>query len=160
MERHSNLLSRLEEIEHEIDSLDNDGLLSLSSTRIRDNVSATAHTTARCPTSRRCSPSMNEIPEASNPERLSFSNKTQPLPPRPAKTSQFLSECHRTKPMLLKFLNGKNENSLTIGMSTANLIRPINIDNTVESETEAKHSDKKRAKPETIVAKTPNSFAL
>ena len=69
MERYSNLLSRLEDIEHEIENLDDDGLLSRSSTMIRVDVSITTHTTARCPTSRRCSPSINEIPEASNPER-------------------------------------------------------------------------------------------
>ncbi|XP_075247137.1 uncharacterized protein LOC142340448 [Convolutriloba macropyga] len=72
MERYSNLLSRLEKFEHEIDSLDDDGLLSQSSTRISDDVSVTTHTTARYPTSRRCSPSMNEIPEASNPELQAF----------------------------------------------------------------------------------------
>ena len=103
MERFLNLLSRLEKFEHEIHSLDDDGLLSQSSTRIRDDVSVTTHTTARYPTSRRCSPSMNEIPEASNPERSSFSNKTPLLPPRPEKPSLFLSECHTTKPMLSKF---------------------------------------------------------
>ena len=52
MERYSNLLSRLEKLEHEIDSLDDDGLLSQSSTRIRDDVSVITHTTARYPTSR------------------------------------------------------------------------------------------------------------
>ena len=119
MERYSNLLSRLEKFEHEIDSLDGDGLLSQSSTRIRDDVSVTTHTTARYPTSRRCSPSMYEIPEASNPERSSFSNKTPPLSPRPEKPSLFLSECHTTKPMLSKFLNGNYENPLSMGMSTA-----------------------------------------
>ena len=152
MERYSNLLSRLEKFEHEIDSLDDDGLLSQSSTRIRDDVSVTAHTTARYPTSRRCSQSMNEIPEASNPERSSFSKKTPPLPPRPEKPSLFLSECHRTKPMLSKFLNGNNENPPTIGISTTSLFRPINIDNTFDSKTEVKHSDKNFAKPETTVA--------
>ena len=160
MERYSNLLSRLEKFEHEIDSLDDDGLLSQSSTRIRDDVSVTTHTTARYPTSRRCSPSMNEIPEASNPERSSFSNKTPPLPPRPEKPSLFLSEFHTTKPMLSKFLNGNNENPLSMGMRTASLFRPINIDNTLESKTEVKYSDRNFAKPETTVAKTLDRFAL
>ena len=89
MDRYSNLLSRLDKLEHETDSLDDDGLLSQSSTRIRDDVSVTTHTTDRYPTPRRCSPSMNEIPEASNPERLSFPNQTPPLPPRPEKPSLF-----------------------------------------------------------------------
>ena len=160
MERYSNLLSRLEKFEHEIDSLDDDGLLSQSSTRIRDDVSVTTHMTARYPTSQRCSPSMNEIPEASNPERSSFSNKTPPLPLRPEKPSLFLSECHTTKSMLSKFLNGNNENPLFMGMSTASLFRPINISNTFESKTEVKNWDKNFAKPETTVAKTLNSFAL
>ena len=160
MERYSNLLSRLKKFEQKIDSLDDDGLLSQSSTRIRDDVSVTTHTTARYPTSRRCSPSMNEIPEASNPERSSFSNKTPPLPPRPEKPSLFLSECHTTKPMLSKFLNGNNENPLSMGMSTESFFRPINIDNTLESKTEVKHSDKNFAKPETTVAKTLDRFAL
>ena len=167
LERYSNPLSRLEKFEHEIDSLDDDGLLSQSSTRIRDDVSVTTNMTARYPTSRRCSPSMNEIPEASNPERSSFSNKTPPLPPGPEYASNkfriaelslseslFLSECHTTKPMLSKFLNSNNENPLSMGMSTASLFRPINIDNTLESKTEVKHSDKNFAKPETTVAKT------
>ena len=160
MERYSNLLSRLEKFEHEIDSLDDDGLPSQSSTRIRDDVSVTTHTTARYPTTRRCSPSMNEIPEASNPERSSFSNKTPPLPPRPEKPSLFLSQCHTTKPMLSKFLNGNNENALSMGMSTASLFRPVNIDNTLESKTEVKHSDKNFTKTETTVAKTLDRFAL
>ena len=160
MERYSNLLSRLEKFEHKIDSLDDDGQLSQSSTRIRDDVSVTTHTTDRHPTSWRCSPSMNEIPEASNPERSSFSNKTQPLPPRPERPSLFLSECHTTKPMLSKFLNGNNENPLSMGMSTASLFRPMNINDTLKSKTEVKHSDKKFAKPETTVAKTLDRFAL
>ena len=160
MERYSNLLSRLGKFEHEIESLDDDGILSQSSTRIRDDVSVTTHTTARSPTSRSCSPSMNEIPEASNSESSSFTNKTPPLQPRPEKPSLFLSECQRTKPMLSKFLNGNNENPPTIAMSTTSLFRPINIDNTVDSKTEVKHSDKNFAKPETTVAKTPDRFAL
>ena len=76
MERYSNLLSSLEKFEHEIESSDDDGLLSQSSTRIRDDVSVTTHTTVRYPTPRRCSPTMTEIREASNPERSSFFNKT------------------------------------------------------------------------------------
>ena len=47
-----------------------------------------------------------------------------------------------------------------MGMSTASLFRPINIDNTLESKTEVKHSDKIFAKPETTVAKTFDRFAL
>ena len=103
---------------------------------------------------------MNEIPEASNPEISSFSDKTPPLPRRPEKSSLFLSENHRAEPKMSEFLNGNIENPRTIGMSTASLFRPIIIDNTVESKTELKHSDKSFAKPETTVAKTPNRFAL
>ena len=47
-EQYSNLMSRPEKIEHEIGSLDNDGLLSQSPARIRDDVSVRTHTTARC----------------------------------------------------------------------------------------------------------------
>ena len=54
--------------------------------------------------------------------------------------------------MLSKFLNCNNENPLSMGMSTASLFRPINIDNTLESKTEVKHSDKNFAKPVTTVA--------
>ena len=139
MERNSNLLSGLEKSEHAIDRLDYDELISQSSTRIREDVSVTTHTTPRYSTPRSCSASMNEIPEASSPERSSFSNKTPPSPPRPEKSSLFLSECHRAEPKLSKFLNGNNENPHTIGMSTAKLFRPINIDNTVETKTEVKH---------------------
>ena len=62
--------------------------------------------------------------------------------------------------MLSKCLNGNNENPLTFGMSTASFFRPNNIDNTVESKKEAKHSDKKLAKFETTVARTPDRFDL
>ena len=62
--------------------------------------------------------------------------------------------------MLSKFLNGFIENPLTIGMSTVSLFGSNNINNTVEFKTEAKHSDKKLAKPETTVAETPDHFAL
>ena len=82
----------------------------------------------------------------------------QPL--RLEKPSLFLSERHRTKPMLSKFLYGNNENPLSIGMSTSSSFRPINVDNTVESKTEVKHLDKNFTKPETTVAKTPDRFAL
>ena len=160
MEQYSKLLSRLEKFQHKIDSLDDDGLFSQSSTRIRDDVSVTTHTTARYLTPWRYSQSMNEIQEASNPERSSISNKTRPLQPRPEKPSLFLSECHRAEPNLSKFLYGNNENPLTIGMSTASLFRPINIDNTVESKTEVKHSYKNFRKPETTFAKFPDRFAL
>ena len=103
---------------------------------------------------------MNEIPEARNPERSSFPNKTPPLPTRLEKPSLFLFECHRTKPMLSKFLNGNNENPFSIGMSTSSSFRPININNTVESKTEVNYPYKNFAKPETTVAKTPDSFSL
>ena len=159
MERHSNLLSHLEKFEHEVDSLDDDGLLSQSSTRIRDDVSVTTNTTARCPTTRRCSPSMNENSESCNPEFSSFSNKTSPLPPRPEKPSLFLSECHKNEPMLSKFLNGNNENPPSIGMSTASLLRQVKIGNTADAKTGAKHSDKKLAKPEMTVAETTDRFS-
>ena len=72
------------------DSLDDYGLLSESSIRIRYDVSVTTHTTAKCATSLRCSPSMNDIPEASSSERSSFSNKTPLLPPRPQKPFFFV----------------------------------------------------------------------
>ena len=45
MERHSNLPSLLEKIEHEIDSVDDDGLLNQSSTRIRNDVSQMSNLT-------------------------------------------------------------------------------------------------------------------
>ena len=45
-------------------------------------------------------------------------------------------------------------------MSTASLFRANNIDNTADCETEAKDLDKKLAKPETTLAKTPDRFAL
>ena len=47
--------------------------------------------------------------------------------------------------------NGNNENPLTFEMSTASLFRLINIDNTADSETEAKYLDKK---PEATITKT------
>ena len=99
-------MSRLVKFRNKIDSLDSDGLHSQSSTRIRDDVSVTTHRTARCPTSRIGSPSMNEIPEADNPECSSFSNKTPPLPPRLEKLTLFLSEYNITNPLLPRFLNG------------------------------------------------------
>ena len=45
-------------------------------------------------------------------------------------------------------------------MSTANLFRPINIDNTADSKTEANYIVEKLAKPETTVTKTHVRFAL
>ena len=40
------------------------------------------------------------------------------------------------------------------------LFRTINIDNTVESKTEVKHSNKNLAKRESTAAKTPDRFAV
>ena len=67
--------------------------------------------------------------KVTNPERSSFTNKTPVLPLRPEKTSLFLSESHRTKPMLSTLLNGNNENPLTIGMRTPKLQLSISVKN-------------------------------
>ena len=47
MKRHSNLISRLEKLELEVNSLDDDGQLSQSSTRVRNDISCVSHSSRR-----------------------------------------------------------------------------------------------------------------
>ena len=47
MKRQSNLISRLEKLELEVNSLDDDGKLSQSSTRVRDDISSISQSSQR-----------------------------------------------------------------------------------------------------------------
>ena len=52
MKRQSNLISRLEKLELEVNSLDDDGQLSQSSTRVRDDISCVSQSSARVASAR------------------------------------------------------------------------------------------------------------
>ena len=105
-ERQSNLLSKLQIFEHEFNSLDDDGQLSQSSTRLRDDISVTSNCSSRLLESNRSSPARTEKSTQAvqnNKNEVKALLQAPPLPPR-KKTSLFLPTNSNTQPLLSKFL--------------------------------------------------------
>ena len=105
-ERQSNLLPKLQIFEHEVNSLDDDGQLSQSSTRLRDDISVSSKCSSRLLESNRSSPTGTE-----NSTRAVQDNiieveallKPPRMPPK-IKPSLFLPTNSNTQPLLSKFL--------------------------------------------------------
>ena len=105
-ERQSNLLSKLQIFEHEVNSLDDDGQLSQSSTRLRDDISVSSKCSSRLLESNRSSPTRTEkSTQAVQDNNNEVKALLQPpsIPPR-TKPSLFLPTNSNTQPLLSKFL--------------------------------------------------------
>ena len=105
-ERQSNLLSKLQIFENEVNSLDDLGQLSQSSTRLRDDISVSSKCSSRLLESNRSSPKRTE---KSTQTVQNKNNEVQALlqpPPKPPRTkpSLFLLTNSHTQPLLSKFL--------------------------------------------------------
>ena len=94
----------LKNFELKVDCLDDDGLIKQHSARMRDDVSVTNCSSAKCSNSQKLSLSLNESPKARNPKRSSFSNIKRP---RPTKIYEIFPFFVRSNNQLLlsKFLN-------------------------------------------------------
>ena len=105
-ERQSNLLSKLQIFEHEVNSLDDDGQLSQSSTRLQDNISVSSKCSSRLLESNRSSPTRTEKSTQAaqdNNNEVKALLQPPPIPPR-TKPSHFLPTNSNTQPLSSKFL--------------------------------------------------------
>ena len=102
-ERHSNLLSKLQIFEHEVNSLDDDGQLSQSSTQLRDDISVSSKCSSRLLESNRSSPTRTEKSTQAVEDNNIALLQPPPIPPR-KKPSLFLPTNSNTQPLLSKFL--------------------------------------------------------
>ena len=105
-ERQSNLLSKLQIFEHEVNSLDDNGQLSQSSTQLRDAISVSSKCSSRLLESNRSSPTRTEkstqVVQNNNNEIKALLQPPQILPR--TKRSLFLPTNSNTQPLLSKFL--------------------------------------------------------
>ena len=90
MKRQSNLISRLEKLELEVNSLDDDGQLSQSSTRVRDDISCISQSSRRQLELHRSDSQKSE--QNNTTVKNPASDVSPPVPPRPAKPSFFLPQ--------------------------------------------------------------------
>ena len=105
-ERQSNLLSKLQIFEHKINILDDDGQLSQSSTRLRDDISDSSKCSSRLLESNRSSPTRTEKSIQAvqdNNYEVKALRQPPPIPPR-TKPSLFLPTNNNTQPLLSKLL--------------------------------------------------------
>ena len=96
MKRQSNLISRLERLEVEVNSLDNDAQLSQSSARVRDDISCVSQSSRRQLESQRLTPVSQNSVENDKTVKNPASDVSPPVPPIPAKSSFFLPQGEKT----------------------------------------------------------------
>ena len=114
-DRQSNLLSKLQIFEHEVNSLDDDGQLSQSSTRLRDDISVSSKCSSRLLKSNRSSPTRTEKSTQAiqnNNNEVKALLQPPPIPPR-KKPPLFLPTNSNTQPLLSKFLMRTNQTTFS-----------------------------------------------
>ena len=104
MKRQSNLISRLEKLELEVNSLDDDGQLSQSLTRVRDDISCVSQSSRRQLELHRLTPVSQNSKQNNMTVKNPASDVSPPVPPRPAKPSFFLPQGENKPNLLSKFL--------------------------------------------------------
>ena len=109
MKRQSNLISRLEKLELEVNSLDDDGQLSQSSTRVRDDISCVPQSSRRQLESHQLTPVSQNSDQNNITVRNPASDVSPPVPPRPAKPSFFLPQGENKPNLLSKFLQSHRQ---------------------------------------------------
>ena len=113
LDRQKALTSRLQQSELEVDTLDDDGLLSQSSTRYRDDVTIPSRPSSQRLDSEQSTPTRNVITEETFVEQAASSqlNDTTvfinppPIPPRPVKPSLFLNNQQIQDPLISHLIN-------------------------------------------------------
>ena len=109
MKRQSNLISRLEKLELEVNSLDDDGQLSQSSTRVRDDISCVSKSSKRQLESHRLTPVSQNSEQNKVTVKSPASDVSPPVPPRPAKQSFFLPQRENKPNLFSKFLQSNRQ---------------------------------------------------
>ena len=100
MKRHSNLVSCLEKLELEVNSLDDDGQLSQSSTRVRDDITCVSQSSRRQLDLHRLTPLSQNSEQNNMTVKNPASDVSPPVPPGPAKPSFFLPQGEKKQPPL------------------------------------------------------------
>ena len=113
LDRQKALISRLQQSELEVDTLDDDGLLRQSSTSFRDDVTIPSRPSSRRLDSERSTPTSNIITEETFVEQAASSQPNDttvfinqpPIPPRPVKPSLFLNNQQIQDPLISHLIN-------------------------------------------------------
>ena len=109
MKRQSNLISCIEKLELEVNSLDDDGQLSQSSNRVRDGISCVSQSTRRQLESHRLTPVSQNSEQNNMTVKNPASGVSPPVPPRPAKLSFFLPQGENKPNLLSKFFQSNRQ---------------------------------------------------
>ena len=109
MKRQSNLISRLEKLELEVNSLDDDGQLSQSSTRVRDDISCISQSSRRQLELHQLTPVSQNSEQNNMTVKNPSSDVSPPVTPRPAKPSFFLPQGENKPNLLSKFLQSNSQ---------------------------------------------------
>ena len=109
MKRQSNLISRLEKLELEVNSLDDDGQLSQSSNRVSDDISWVSQSSRRQLESQRSTPVSQKSVKDDLTMKNSVSDVSPQVPPRPAKPSFFLPQGQSKLNLLSNFLQNNQQ---------------------------------------------------
>ena len=103
MKRQWNLISRLEKLELEVNSLDDDGQLSQSSTRDRDDISCISQFSRRQLELHRLTPVSQNSDQNNMTVKNPASDVSPPVPPRADKPSFFLPQGENKPNFFSKF---------------------------------------------------------
>ena len=109
MKRQSNLISRLEKLELEVNSLDDDGQLSQSSTRVRDDICCISQSSRRQLELHRLTPVSQNSEQNNMTVKKPASDVSPPVPPRPAKPSFYIPQGENKPNLLSKFLQSNSQ---------------------------------------------------
>ena len=117
LDRQKALTSRLQQSELEVDTLDDDGLLSQSSTKFRDYLTILSRPSSRRLDSERSTPTRNVITEetfveqaaSSQPNDTTVFINPSPIPPRTVKPSVFLNN-QQIQDLLISHLINQQQN--------------------------------------------------
>ena len=109
MKRQSNLISRLEILELEVNSLDDDGQLSQSSTRVRDDINCVSQSSRRQLESHRLTPVSQNSEKNNMTVKNPASDVSPSVPTRPSKLAFFLQQGENEPNLLLKFLESNRQ---------------------------------------------------
>ena len=107
--RQSNLISRLENLELEVNSLDDDGQLSQSSTRVRDDISCVSQYSRRQLELHRLTLVSQNSEQNSMTVKYPVSDVSSPVPPRTVKPSFFLPQGENKPNLFVKFFQSNRQ---------------------------------------------------
>ena len=109
MKCQSNLISRLENLELEVNSLDDDGQLSQSSNRVGDDINCVSQISRRHLESHRLTPVSQNSEQNNMTVKNPASDVSPPVPPRPTKPSFFLPQWENKPDLLSKLLQSNRQ---------------------------------------------------